>query len=244
MPALRDGSTAAFPSLVEAGTLDDDDSRSSIANLRHRMPDQQTPDPGSFNTPTISRLLETYFTTWHPRWPVLHRQSFDWQTAPWDLVWVVFMTAAKLQSHQSPFTSALQEEIATLLKEEIEQTLQKDLSVGVAANVEEPGFLLRMQTYVLYVLFVLYFELDVDYVSADRLVAGIVQLLNKSGIFRHPSLHEESTLGSVARITQESWRMFAHPMIETSCKNANIIQDHRYGIPFRCLCINLEQKTP
>lgn len=61
-----------------------------------------------------------------------------------------------------------------------------------------------MQTCILYVLFVLYFGTEVDFVDADRLVVGIVQLLHKSGVFHHLILHEESMAGTIDRITQGS----------------------------------------
>lgn len=120
------------------------------------------------------------------------------------------MTASKLQSHQSHLAGALQDEMAVVLKEESNQTLEKGLSTGVAAKFEGPKFLPRMQTYVLYVLFVLYFGTDADFAHADRLIVGIVRLLQKSEIFYHQGLRKQSTDGSVAQITQESWKMFVH----------------------------------
>jgi hypothetical protein len=173
LSTLRDRSAETSSSVAEANTTDGENYRSSsFERIRHRIPNLQASDPGGFDTPTIDQLLETFFTIWHPRWPVLHRPSFDWQTAPWDLVWVIFMTAAKLQSDGSHLASTLHHEMATVLKEEIDQTLEKGLSAGVAAEVEEPEFLPRMQTYVLYVLFVLYFGSDVEFAHSAQ-VRGI-----------------------------------------------------------------------
>jgi hypothetical protein len=157
---------------------------------------------------------------------VIHRQSFDWQSVPWDLVWIVFVTGAKLQSDESDAASAFQDEMATALKEEIDHMLEKDLSSGVAVKINEPEFLQRMQTYVLYTLFILYFGKDVDFAHADRLVVSVVQLLRKSGVFHHPSLHEQYTHGSAARITYESWRMFVQPLPETLRTNTDTKQSH------------------
>jgi hypothetical protein len=244
LSTLRDGSAETSSSVAEANTTDGENYRSSnFGRIRHRITNLQTSDPGGFDIPTIDQLLETFFTIWHPRWPVLHRPSFDWQTAPWDLVWVIFMTAAKLQSDGSHLASTLHHEMATVLKEEIDQTLEKGLSAGVAAEVEEPEFLPRMQTYVLYVLFVLHFGSDVEFAHADRLIVGIIQLLHKSEVFHHPILHEQSTVGSVARITQESWRMFAHPMLKTLRMDTDITQGHLHRLPLGCLCVGLAQTT-
>ena len=131
------------------------------------------------------------------------------------------MTAAKLQSHESHLASALQDEMASVLKEEIDQTLEKSLSAGTAAKVEEPDFLPRMQTYLLYALFVSYFGEDVKVAYADRLVIGIVQLLHKSGVFHHPSLHEQTIFGTVARVNQEAWRMYAYASLHMLCIDTN-----------------------
>jgi hypothetical protein len=133
------------------------------------------------------------------------------------------MTASKLQSHQSNLAGVLQDEIAVVLKEEINQTLEKGLSTGVAAKFEDPEFLPQMQTYVLYVLFVLYFGTEAGFAHADRLVVGIVRLLQKSEIFYHQGLHEQSTDGSVARITQESWKRVVHPNFGALRTNTDII---------------------
>ena len=138
---------------------------------------------------------------------MLDRPSFDWQTAPWDLVRVVFLTAAKLQPYESHLSSTLQSEMGTVLTRDIEQTLEKGFGAGVAAEVEDPEFLPRMQTYVLLTLFFLYFGEDMNITHADRLVIGVVQLLQKSGLLHHPSLHEQSAFGSTARIQQDGWRM-------------------------------------
>jgi hypothetical protein len=206
---------------------------------QHPIPNQHISDPGSFDTPTIDRLLETFFTVWHPRWPILHRPSFDWQSVPWDLVCVVLMTGAKLQSDESDVPGALQDEMNTEFKEQIDQMLEKGLSSSVAAEIDEPEFLQRMQTYVLYTLFVLYFGTDMDFAHVDRLVVSIVQLLHKSGVFHHPTLHEQHTHGSAARITHESWRMFVQPLPETLRTNTDARQGHSYDLPFRRLCFDI-----
>jgi hypothetical protein len=83
------------------------------------------------------------------------------------------------------------------------RSIRHSKRVSAAAKLEQPEFLQRLQTCVLYVLFVLYFETEVDLVDADRLVVGIVQLLHKSGVFYHPILHEVSMARTIARITQE-----------------------------------------
>jgi hypothetical protein len=50
-----------------------------------------------------------------------------------------------LQSDESDVTSASQDEMATVLEEEIDHMLEKDLSSGVAAKINEPEFLQRMR---------------------------------------------------------------------------------------------------
>lgn len=133
--------------------------------------------------------------------------------------------------------------MATMLEEENDQTLEKDLSAGVGAKVEQPELIPRMQAYVLYLPLILYFEPEVNFADTDRLVVGIIQLLHKCGGFHHPSLHEESTVGTVARMTQESWRMFVHPIIKLHTVT-EITQDYRYCVHFRCLRVDLAQTTP
>ena len=44
------------------------------------------------------------------------------------------MAAAKLRSRNSPLDGELQDEMAAMLKEEVDQTLEKRLGAGVAAN--------------------------------------------------------------------------------------------------------------
>jgi hypothetical protein len=109
----------------------------------------------------------------------------------------------------------------------------------VAANVTDPEFLPRMQTYVLYVLFLLYFGTDAEFAQADRLLLGMVQLLQKSSVFNHPSLHEETTVGSVARAKQESWKMFVHSMLKLLRGDTYVDQDLGRRISFGCLHIHI-----
>jgi hypothetical protein len=139
--------------------------------------------------------------------------------------------------------SALQDEMATALEGEIDHMLEKDLSSGVAVKISEPVFLQRMQTYVRYTLFILYFGKDVDFAHADRLVVSVVQLLRKSGVSRHPSLHEQYTYGSAARITYESWRMFVQPLPEALRTNTDTKQDHPDRLPLRRLRFDIAQTT-
>jgi Fungal specific transcription factor domain len=239
LPSVRDESTEVSRSRPEARTTDDENSRSrDVGRLRHHVFNKQTSAPGGFDETTIDRLLETFFTIWHPRWPVLHRPSFDWQTAPWDLVWIVCMIAAKLQSHRSSLPGELQEEMAKMLKNETEETVEKGLDSGAAASVMDPEFLPHMQTYILYVLFLLYFGTEVEFAQADCLMNGIVQLLQRSSVFHHPSLHEETTVGSLARVKQESWKMFVPSMLNVLHGDTDIAQDYGYYIPFGCLYIH------
>ena len=183
-----------------------------------RIPGQQISDPSSLDASTINQLLETFFAIWHPRWPVLHRPSFDWQTAPWDLVCVLLMTAAKLEpygAYGNRLSSTLQSEMGRALQKDIDEMLEKGLGDGVAAKVKDPEFLQWMQTYVLYTLFVLYFGDDVNVTHVNRVVVGVVHLLRKSGLLHHPSLHEQSAFGSIARIQQEGWRMLVLTFLDT-----------------------------
>jgi len=47
---------------------------------------------------------------------------------------VISMAAAELRSRNSPLDGELQDEMAAMLKEEVDQTLEKRLGAGVAAN--------------------------------------------------------------------------------------------------------------
>lgn len=69
---------------------------SNSERLHNPIPNQQISDPGSLDTSTIDRLIKTFFTVWHPRWPVLHRPSFNWQSVPWGVVWIVLMTGCEV----------------------------------------------------------------------------------------------------------------------------------------------------
>jgi hypothetical protein len=223
LPSARVEPTEVSSSRPEASITDNENSQPrNVDRFRHHVLNQQISDPESLGETTIDRLLETFFTMWHPRWPVLHRPSFDWRTAPWDLVWVVCITAAKFQSHRNSLPGELQEEMAAMLKKETEETLDKGLSSEAAASVADPEFLPHVQTYLLYVLFLLFFGTDVKFAQADRVVIGIVKLLQKAGIFHHPSLHDEIPVGSLARVKQEGWKMFVPSMLKISHRGTDI----------------------
>jgi hypothetical protein len=242
--------TAALPSVgveppevscsrPEASVTDNENSQlRNVERFRHRVLNQQISDPESLGEKTIDRLLETFFTMWHPRWPVLHRPTFDWRTAPWHLVWVVCITAAKFQSRRSSLPIELQEEMAAMLKKETEETLDKGLNPGAVASVADPEFLPRMQTYLLYVLFLLFFGTDVEFTHANRVAIGIVKLLQEAGIFHHSSLHDEMPVGSLARVKQEGWKMFVPSMLKILRRSTDIAKDYNHCIPRRCLHIH------